>query len=72
MALIDNVNKVIYWDEVNWQWLPFVRIKDGKLKVKDFNQGITTYKSAHSREEIINLLSEEGVSVLFIKQFRCN
>lgn len=60
MALIDNVYKVIYWDEVNWQWLPFVRIKDGKLKVKDFNQGITTYKSVHSREEIINLLSEEG------------
>ena len=60
MALIDNVNKVIYWDEVNWQWLPFVMIKNGKLKVKDFNQGIKTYKDVHSREEIINPLLEEG------------
>ena len=27
MALIDNQNKVIYWDEVNWQWLPYVSIE---------------------------------------------
>lgn len=26
MALIDYSNKVIYWDEVNWQWLPFVNV----------------------------------------------
>lgn len=39
MALVDYNNKVIYWDEVNWQWLPHIRVisngccyflKDGK------------------------------------------
>lgn len=28
MALIDYSNKVIYWDEVNWQWLPFVNVRE--------------------------------------------
>lgn len=28
MALVDYKNKVIYWDEVNWQWLPFVNARD--------------------------------------------
>lgn len=40
MALIDNQNKVIYWDEVNWQWLPYVRVdKGGRCyfrKTRDF------------------------------------
>lgn len=26
MALVDYSNKVIYWDEVNWHWLPYVMI----------------------------------------------
>lgn len=60
MALLDNVNKVIYWDEVNWQWFPYIKIEGEKLKVRDFNQGINMYKDVHSREEIINLLLEEG------------
>lgn len=25
MPLIDIQNKVIYWDEVNWSWLPFIK-----------------------------------------------
>ncbi len=24
MGLIDRQNKIIYWDEVHWQWLPYV------------------------------------------------
>lgn len=32
MSLIDNQNKVIYWDEVNWQWLPFLaKERNGKF-----------------------------------------
>ena len=27
MALVDYQNKVIYWDEVNWKWLPYIRIE---------------------------------------------
>lgn len=37
MALIDYTNKVIYWDEVNWQWVSFIRFRGGKYAylVKD-------------------------------------
>lgn len=47
MALIDNQNKVIYWDEVNWQWLPFVSIsvvnsREGIIKFL-FEEGYTLY-----------------------------
>lgn len=27
MALVDYQNKVIYWDEVNWKWLPFITVR---------------------------------------------
>ena len=27
MALVDYNNKIIYWDEVNWKWLPHVRVE---------------------------------------------
>lgn len=30
MALIDYTNKVIYWDEVNWTWLPHVTLRESK------------------------------------------
>lgn len=47
MALIDKQNKVIYWDEVNWQWLPFVSIsvansREGIIKFL-FEEGYTLY-----------------------------
>lgn len=29
MALVDYQNKVIYWDEVNWQWLPYIKVENG-------------------------------------------
>lgn len=30
MPVIDNQNKVIYWDGVNWGWLPYVKTDTGK------------------------------------------
>lgn len=27
MSLVDYLNKVIYWDEVNWTWLPYLRVE---------------------------------------------
>lgn len=33
MALIDNQNKVIYWDEVNWYWLPYISKGPGNSSV---------------------------------------
>lgn len=60
MALIDNVNKVIYWDEVNWQWLPFVSVAYvGKrayasLRYKKY------ISCLYSGEEVVNFLTERG------------
>ena len=34
MPLLDEQNKVIYWDEVNWQWLPRVRVDRGRCYFK--------------------------------------
>ena len=54
MALIDKQNKVIYWDEVNWQWLPYLRrLENGfylvrnkeKFYVNSKNEAISTFKS---------------------------
>lgn len=42
MALIDNQNKVVYWDEVNWQWLPFVKISNGRALVRVSQQNKKT------------------------------
>lgn len=63
MALIDLQNKVIYWDEVNWQWLPFVslRVVSGKkyslLKYKD------NYSYVNSKEGVLELLIKEGYTL---------
>lgn len=57
---MDNQNNVIYWDEVNWQWLPFVVIRsaNGKsyffLKHKNFSAYVT------SRNEVVSFLLKEG------------
>ena len=54
MALLDQQNKVIYWDEVNWQWLPYLRrLESGfyllknkkKFYVNSKNEVISTLKS---------------------------
>lgn len=33
MALLDQQNKVIYWDEVNWYWLPYISKGPGNSSV---------------------------------------
>ena len=35
MPLIDDSNKVIYWDEVNWLWLPYVKVKSSNVSSKE-------------------------------------
>lgn len=63
MALMDNQNNVIYWDEVNWQWLPFVVIRsaNGKsyffLKHSNFSGYVT------SRNEVVSFLLKEGYTL---------
>ena len=63
MALIDNQNKVVYWDEVNWQWLPFVKISNGRALVRVAQQNKKLYKSVNSKEHILSVLEEEGYSI---------
>ena len=64
MALIDNQNKVIYWDEVNWQWIPFVAVSGRKIKVWSSRRGSNTYISVNSKEEALGCLIREGYSLL--------
>lgn len=33
MSLLDTLNSIIYWDEVNWQWLPYVSTKVNRDKL---------------------------------------
>lgn len=61
MALVDYQNKVIYWDEVNWQWLPYVRVNlQGKCyMVKD-----GTWNPINCQEDAIKVLKAFGFSML--------
>lgn len=55
MALLDQQNKVIYWDEVNWKWLPFVRIeRSGNCYL--VKEGTRT--PVNSAEEVIKVLTD--------------
>lgn len=63
MALVDNINKVIYWDEVNWQWLPFIVSRGKEIKVFLPRRGGKTYVSVGSEEEVVSCLSNEGYSL---------
>lgn len=63
MALIDNQNKVIYWDEVNWQWIPFIIVSGKELKVRLPRRGSNTYVSINSKEEALDCLSKGGYSL---------
>lgn len=74
MALIDQQNKVIYWDEVNWQWLPNIR----KEKSNNFFliKGNRRF-SIKSPEDVINLLKSFNYSIAslqslgFVEVCRC-
>lgn len=52
MALLDQQNNIIYWDEVNWQWLPFV-----SLRVVNSKEGIIELlvKEGYTLSSIANL-----------------
>lgn len=74
MALLDMQNKVIYWDEVNWQWLPNMR----QERSKNFFliKGNKRF-SVKSSEDTINLLRGFNYSIAsiqslgFIEVSRC-
>lgn len=57
MALIDQQNKVIYWDEVNWQWLPFLaKERNGKFYlIKDKKRFPVKCK-----EDVVSLIKSFG------------
>ena len=63
MALIDNQNKVIYWNEVNWQWIPSIIVSGKELKVRLPRRSSNTYVSINSKEEALDCLSKEGYSL---------
>lgn len=60
MALIDYSNKVIYWDEVNWQWLPYIAYRGSKDNVVFVLQYKGTSRKLSSKEEIIEFLTQQG------------
>jgi hypothetical protein len=63
VALTDNQNKVIYWDEVNWQWLPFVTVRFLKTTEQIlFSQEQSSIK-VNSKEEVLSLLKEKGYTL---------
>ena len=66
MALIDNQNKVIYWDEVNWQWLPFVVIKNNKTNASLVLQTADRYITVNSKEEVLTFLKGRGYTLVSI------
>jgi hypothetical protein len=57
MPVIDNQNKIIYWDEVNWGWLPYVKTDTGKQYyfVKDGKR-----LPVNCKEDVANALSVFG------------
>lgn len=62
MALIDKQNKIVYWDEVNWQWLPFMVIRGDKTMLL-VPQRRNCYISINSKEGILRFLEKEGYSL---------
>lgn len=63
MALIDLQNKVIYWDEVNWQWLPFVSLRVVSGKKYSLHKYKDNYSYVNSKEGVLELLIKEGYTL---------
>lgn len=64
MALLDRQNKVIYWDEVNWQWLPYVSINYvDKWVYIALRERSGSLKSVKSKEDVLNHLKSEGYTL---------
>lgn len=64
MSLVDFQNKVIYWDEVNWQWLPFVNLRTSGnyYFVKDGKGTLVT-----CADDVVRLLTELGFQLSLIQ-----
>lgn len=62
MALLDTLNNIIYWDEVNWQWLPYVSTKVNRDKLVTRLKRNGSYTSKISREIVIQFLIDMGYS----------
>lgn len=58
MALIDYANKVIYWDEVNWTWLPHVTLRESKNYFLVL-RGVGSFP-VKCAEDVTKLLIREG------------
>ena len=67
MALLDTLNSIIYWDEVNWQWLPYVstKVNGGKLVSRLKRNG--SYTSKISKEIVIQFLKDKGYSFISLE-----
>lgn len=63
MALVDYSNKVIYWDEVNWHWLPYITYRKTKDDVVYTLKYKGTTKKSNSKEEVLSFLSQLGYSL---------
>lgn len=61
MALIDNQNKVIYWDEVNWYWLPYISKGPGNSSV--FFEYKGKRHLVNSKDFAIEVLVNEGFTL---------
>lgn len=62
MSLLDTLNNIIYWDEVNWQWLPYVSTKVNRGKLVSRLKRNGSYTSKISREIVIQFLINKGYS----------
>ena len=64
VALVDFQNKVIYWDKVNWQWLPFVNLRQSGnyYFVKDGKGTLVT-----CADDVVSLLAELGFLLSLIQ-----
>lgn len=63
MALLDQQNKVIYWDEVNWKWLPLVNVRLHKTKEQILFRQENSSIRVNSKEEVLSLLKEKGYTL---------
>lgn len=61
MALIDNQNKVIYWDEVNWYWLPYISKGPGNSSVYFEYKG--KRHLVNSKDFAIDVLVKDGFTL---------
>lgn len=64
MALLDTLNNIIYWDEVNWQWLPYVSTKVNRGELVTRLKRNDSYTSKISREVVIQFLEDKGYSFI--------